>query len=186
MDYSGIQLPDCVYHVDPLVWPNASPVSGVKFWQDSLLIPSTNMPVTPWVRFRPAVAEISYTPWNALTNFAAGDTCFSAAQGISYIALLPSSGVDPAVSGDTWFPVTIPTMFFKYLQWQCAGFLTSEQEGRVRGEKFAMAEKELERLKHLFIQMSGDHPRMRWRGRKQLTPIGVQQTGVLGISKGYY
>ena len=186
IDYSGIQLDDCVYHKDPLIWPRAAPVKGVKFWKNSLLIPTLNMPKLPYIRFRPAFCEVSYTAWSNATNYAAGDGCYAPTLGMSYIALIPNSNVDPTVSGDIWCPVTIQTMFFKYLQWQCAGMLTSEQEGRVRGEKLSLAATEMERLRHMFLQKSGEHPRAKWRGRRQLTPIGVQQYGVLGTERGYF
>ena len=186
IDFAGIQLDDCIYHKDPLIWPNAAPVHGVKFWQNSLLVPTLNCPVMPYVRFRPPAPGISFTPWSNATTYAAGDTCYDPTGGVSYLALIPNSNVNPTVSGDTWYAVTIPTMFFKYLMWQCAGMLTTEQEGRVRGEKLQLAETEMERLRHMFLQKSGDHPRAKWRGRRQLTPIGVQQYGVLGIDKGYF
>jgi len=145
MDVQGVDLRAFAYDLDPLLSPNAKPVTGLRFWEDSVLLPADGTaPLRPYVRFVPVTPEISYTEWSAVTAYAAEELVYVTADKVCYKALAGTTGETPNATPTKWAPVGIPKMFAEYIRLRVKSELSAEDEGKWK--TLAEAEAELDRL----------------------------------------
>jgi hypothetical protein len=150
MEAPGVDLAAFAYDLDPLLSPRAHAVAGCRFWQDTVVLPADgSAPLRPYVRFRPESPTVSYTTWAAGTAYAAGDRVYVAADGESYLALLPSTGATPSASPTYWRAVGIPKMFADYIRLRCKAEFAADDEGKWKSA--GEAEAELDRVESAYM-----------------------------------
>jgi hypothetical protein len=144
-DVQGVDLRAFAYDLDPLMTPRAKAVTGLRFWEDSVLLPADGTaPLRPYVRFVPVTPEISYTEWVVSTAYAAEELVYVATDKVCYKALAGTTGEAPGSTPEKWAPVGIPKLFGEYIRLRVKSELSAEDEGKWK--TLAEAEAELERL----------------------------------------
>jgi hypothetical protein len=158
---SGIDTDNGVFAVDPRLYRDAKALRPVRIVGDAIFIESPDKITLPWIRFRPAAPEISWTEWNSGTAYAIGDLCYLAATGEAYKALEPSTNVSPYEHPVQWEAVGVPAFLSTYVKHAVAADLLQEDQGKYKEQ--ARAEAELERLHDVLIEQQGAAPRARFR-----------------------
>jgi hypothetical protein len=158
---SGIDTENGVFAVDPRIYRDAKALRPVRIVGDALYIESPDKIALPYIRFRPAAPEISWTAWNGMTAYAIGDLVYLAATGEAYKALEPSTNVSPYEHPVQWEAVGVPAFLATYVKHAVAADLLQEDQGKYKEQ--ARAEAELERLHDVLIEQQGAAPRARFR-----------------------
>jgi hypothetical protein len=158
---NGIDVDAGVFAVDPRIYRDAKGMRPVRIIGDALYIETYDKIRLPWLKFRPAPSEISWTDWDSATAYAAGDLCYVAATGETYKALLPSQDVTPFDHPVNWEAVGVPAFLTTFVKHAVTGDLLQEDQGKYK--QLARAEEELERLKDTLIDQQGEGPRARFR-----------------------
>lgn len=161
IDAAGVDFSQCVYEDDPLAEPDAAPVSGCRPWQFSILVPATVAPTQPYVRFKARCPELNFLLWAAGTLYARGEVRFLASTQECYMALRSNTGQSPDTSYEDWWPVRFPADWKNFARWRVAAQLEAEQDGRNRS--MADSQRELDRLRHVFVQQTGLPVKARYR-----------------------
>lgn len=157
----GIDVENGVFGNDPRIYRDAQAVRPCRLMGDSIYVEVYDAPWRPFLRFRPAAPEISWTDWNEATQYAIGDLCYLVATGESYKALAPSTGISPYEHPVQWEAVGIPAFLKTFLKHAVASDLLQEDQGKYK--ELARATDELERLYDTLIEQQGEGRKARFR-----------------------
>ena len=163
-DQTVIHRVDCgaaVFDRDPRVYRDAGRMRAVRLVDDRIMVEDAMAPINPWVRFQTVPPELSWTEWNAATNYAIGDLRYRATTGQSYVALLPSTNKDPASETTYWAEVGFPQFLLTYVKHAVSADLMQEDDGKYKAA--AAAEAELERMSDVLMEAEGLQRRARFR-----------------------
>ena len=151
----GVDVQEFAYASDPKYSPDATPIRGCRATELGVSIPAP-APVGVFVRFIPQPSEITYTEWDAATQYEAGDLAYVTAQKECYMATgAAERGVQPAADGAHWMPVRITTTWEKYFTLKAAAEIQTAEQGRYQTQ--AAAESEMQRLRERFIDFEGEN-----------------------------
>lgn len=147
-EIGGVDTANCVFDVDPRVYPRRAALEDVILVGRSILVKTDTAPLKPWIKYRPPAPEFSLTEWSAATAYAIGDLCYLDTYGETYKALQSSTNKDPYTETEYWEPVEFPWFLRHYVKHAVAGMLLREDEGRYKaqGEAQAWLERMAERI----------------------------------------
>jgi hypothetical protein len=164
IDETGIEWARCVFDEDPQLHPDTPPAQGCRPYEQSILVPIAEAALQPYVRFRPARTKIGYTEWSGAATYAAGTLRYRGTTTKEcYLALAPSTGKVPEDEAAYWTPVGLPEMFEDYIRMRVRAERAADDEGKYKA--LAQADQELDRLREVYLHVSGDRlgRRVNWR-----------------------
>lgn len=152
-EIGDVDLQNCVFDRDPRIYRFAGLVQDVIYYENGILISANEVPVRPWIWFRPPVPEFSLTDWATGTAYVIGDLCYYASSGESYKALRPSTNKNPYSETEYWKPVDFPAFLKTYIKYGAhADYLLDPVE---RGKAETRADDELDDLEETLIDQRG-------------------------------
>lgn len=158
MEPGGVDVNEFAYEKDPKYHPDATPVRGCRMTEMGVLLPSP-APVGVFVRFIPQPAEITFTEWDAESDYAAGDLVYVTAQKECYLATgTAERGVQPAADAAHWMPVRITSTWAKYFTLLAASEIQTAEQGRYQTQ--AAAESEFAELCRRFLDFGENETEM--------------------------
>ncbi len=158
---SGIDVDQGVFAVDPRIYRDAKAMRPVRIIGDAIYVETYDKIRLPWLKFRPAQPQVSWTAWSADTLYAIGDLVYLESTGESYKAILPSQGTTPYEHPVEWQAVGIPAFLATFIKHAVAGELLQEDQGKYKEQ--ARAQEELERLYDTKIEQQGEGRKARFR-----------------------
>jgi hypothetical protein len=154
-----VDLNACAYEEDPDE-EEAIPVRGVKFVTGGIRLPSTAADEV-WIRYRPPAPVFSLIPWDAGAQYQEGDLAYVPGTGDTYVALADSENERPEDNATVWSRQTFPDFLYNYVKAGSHADMTGEDIAKAQSD--ALAERELERLRDLFVEQSGSMRQIRYR-----------------------
>lgn len=143
-EIAAVDVKACIFDRDPRVYPDTEPLRDVGILEDAILVRTEQAPLLPFVRFRPAAPQFSWTAWSATTAYAIGDLCYRDTTGHTYKAVAASTDKTPESQTAYWEPVEFPEFLRVYVRHGVRADELKADEGRYKEE--ARAAEELERL----------------------------------------
>lgn len=170
---NGIGRIDVQAHVfsrDPRLYRDTAPEEDVYLLGDSILLRGTRAPARPWVMFQLPCPVFSWTDWDVSEGYAAGDVVFVESSGgttvgEAYVAVAPSTGVDPyGDDGTYWALQSFPAFLRDYVVHAVAAEEIAEDEGRYR--MLGLAARILEGLEARLVTAQGTRRRVVYRAAR--------------------
>ena len=151
----GVDVQAFAYAVDPKYHPDATPLKGCRATEMGVAIPAP-APVGVFVKFIPQPCEITFTEWDAESDYAAGDLVYVTAQKECYMATgAATRGVQPLADASKWIPVRITSTWVKYFTLLAASEIQTAEQGRYQTQ--SAAENELASLRERFLDFGGEN-----------------------------
>lgn len=155
MDPGGVDVASFAYASDPKYHPDATPIKGCKWFQDSVLLPA-NSPTGVYCRFTPKAPRVDFTEWNSDSSYTAGSCVYVTSEKECYLALsdIPGGSAHPSTDPERWNRLRVMEDFEAYLVELAASKLITEDQGRY--QTLAQAEKDFNELQVKFCEGSGE------------------------------
>jgi hypothetical protein len=148
-----------VFASDPRLYANTPPLQNVKILNGVIYLRGDDLPTRPWLKFRHKQPVFSWTDWNSVTAYGIGDRVFldtysGGAVGASFVAIAPSTNVNPYESDEHWQEQGFPEFLEDYVVEAVAAEDAQEDEARFRGRQ--EARRILEELHGALVIAQGD------------------------------
>ena len=151
----GVDVQEFAYACDPKYCPDATPIKGCRMTEMGVSLPAP-APVGVFIRFIPQPCEITFTEWDAESDYAAGDLVYVTGQKECYMATSAATrGVQPLADAAHWMPARITSTWVKYFTLLAASEIQTAEQGRYQTQ--AAAETEMERMRERFLDFGGEN-----------------------------
>ena len=149
----SLDVKSYVFDADPRLNPKQKPLDCVVLIGEKILLLGNDIPLKPWLKFRPLPPEFSFAAWSDSTDYAIGDIVYLEDYGDSYTAIYPNTNKNPFEEGSYWTRTRFPKFLETFVKNAVSSDLKTEDEAR---KEFALsAERELDRLMDVYVEQAG-------------------------------